>query len=154
TNIKLEQFKERQKEVFLKQIDLACELNLPVIVHCRSAHNDLIGLLNKYGKASRGVVHCFTGNWQEAQQYLEMGFHLGFNGIIFKLELTEVIEKTPFDRILLETDCPYLTPPQESGRNEPLFVKHVAERIAQIKKLSYEEISEKTTKNAKELFNI
>lgn len=154
TKTRLEEFKERQKKEFLKQLDLASKLNLPMIIHCRSAHGDLIELLKQYGKALRGVVHCFTGTWQDAQQYLEMGFHLGLNGIIFKLELTEVVEKTPLDKVLLETDCPYLTPPQENGRNEPLFAKYVAEKIAQIKNLSYEEILEKTTKNAKELFRI
>lgn len=154
TTAKLERFKERQKEECLKQLDLAKELNLPVILHCRSAHNDLIELLRRHGEALRGVVHCFTGNWREAQQYLEMGFYLGLNGIIFKLDLTEVIEKTPFDRILLETDCPYLTPPPEDGRNEPLYVKHVAQRIAETRKLGYEEVSEITTQNAQKLFKI
>lgn len=154
TETRLRQFKERQKVAFLRQLDLGKELDLPMIVHCRSAHSDLIALLRQYGKPLKGVVHCFTGNWQEAQQYLEMGFHLGLNGIIFKLDMAEVIEKIPLDKVLLETDCPYLTPPPESGRNEPLFAKYVAEKIAQIRSLSYEEILEKTTKNAKELFRI
>ncbi len=95
-----------------------------------------------------------------------MGFYLGFNGIIFKLNLDEVIKKIPLERIFLETDCPYLPPPpniircggltplQESGRNEPLFIKYIAQKIAQIKKLSYKKVVEKTTKNAKKFFNI
>jgi len=172
-------FKERQKKVFLKQLDLAKELNLPAIFHCRMAHEDLIEILNTKYKiqdiASRGVIHCFTGTWDDARKYLEMGFYLGFNGIIFKLYLDEVIEKTPLDKILVETDCPYLTPPLPAdsafvaasakeavltkagpmtGRNEPLYVKYVAEKIAKIKKKSYEEISEITTQNAKKLFNL
>jgi len=165
--------KEKQKEVFLQQLNLAKELNLPVIFHCRQAHDALINTLKTCSGASllsqrqthglpearseallRGVVHCFTGTWLQAEKYLEMGFYLGFNGIIFKLKLDEVIKKTPLDRILIETDCPYLTPPQETGRNEPLYVKHVAEKIAKIKGLSYKEIALITTKNGKTLFNI
>ena len=148
-----ELFKEKQKEVFLKQLDLAKELNLPVIFHCRQAHKDLLEILK--GAKLQGVIHCFTGNWKEAKQYLDMGLYLGFNGIIYKLNLKEVIEKTPIKRILIETDCPYLTPPQAgTERNEPIFVKYIAQDIAKIKKLSYKEITEITTKNAKELFKI
>lgn len=158
TKVKLEQFKQRQKEVFLKQLELAKELNLPVIFHCRAAQEDLIDILDTRYKIqdtkSGGVIHCFTGNLEQAQKYLEMGFYLGFNGIIFKLDLNEVIKKTPLDKILIETDCPYLTPPQESGRNEPIFVRYVAEKIAEIKNLSYEEIAEITADNAKKLFKI
>lgn len=155
TKIKLEQFKQKQKEVFEKQLELAKELKLPVIFHCRVAHSDLIQIIQQSNNQTiKGVIHCFSGNWQEAQKYLEMGLSLGFNGIIFKLNLDEVIEKTPLDRILIETDCPYLTPPSMTGRNEPLYVKYVAEKIAKIKKLSYEEISDITTKNAQDLFNI
>ncbi len=151
-------FKEKQKEVFLKQLDLAKELNLPVIFHCRMAHEDLIEILNTKYKIQdatfRGVIHCFTGTWEEAKKYLDMGLHLGFNGIIFKLNLDEIIEKTPFEKMVVETDCPYLTPPPMAGRNEPLYAKYVAEKIAKIKKKSYEEISEITTENAKKLFNL
>jgi len=151
TKTKLEQFKNKQKEVFLKQFNLAKELGLPVIFHCRMAHQDLIENLDT---ETRGVVHCFSGNWDEAQKYLEMGLYLGFNGIIFKLDLDGVITKTPLDRILIETDCPYLTPPPAEGRNEPLYVKYVVEKIAKIKKLSYQEISDITTKNAIKLFDL
>jgi TatD DNase family protein len=144
-------FKEKQKEVFLKQLDLAKELNLPVIIHCRMAHEDLIGILKP---RLSGVMHCFTGDWAQAQQYLDMGLHLGFNGIIFKFDVDEVIEKVPLEKILIETDCPYLTPPPMTGRNEPIFVRYVAEKIAKIKGLSYNEISRITTENAKKLFKI
>lgn len=146
--------KEKQKEVFLKQLDLAKELDLPVIIHCRMAHDDLIDELKAGNGGLRGVVHCFTGTWAQAQEYMDMGFYLGMNGIIFKMELEEVIKKASLDKILIETDCPYLTPPPESGRNEPLFVKHVVEKIAKIKNLSYEEIAKITTQNAKLLFRI
>lgn len=151
-------FKEKQKEVFLKQIELAKELKLPIIFHCRMAHEDLISMLNaEYNVQNtnlKGVIHCFTGKWEEAKKYLEMGFYLGFNGIIFRLNLNEVIIKTPLDKILIETDCPYLAPPSLEGRNEPMYVKYVAEKIANVKKINYEEVEGQTAKNAKTLFNI
>lgn len=153
--------KEKQKEVLQKQLALAKELNLPVILHCRMAHDELIEILNTRYKIlnTRGVVHCFIGDWQQAQAYLGMGFYLGFNGIIFKLDLDEMIQKTPLERILLETDCPYLTPLPavalaKAGRNEPIYIKYVAEKIAQIKNLSYKEVAEITSQNAQKLFKI
>ncbi len=157
TKRKLELFKERQREVFLKQLNLAKELNLPVIFHCRFAHNDLIEILRFQisGFKFHGVIHCFTGTWEQAQKYLEMGFYLGFNGIIFKLDLNQIIKKTPIDKILLETDCPYLTPPlANSQRNEPLFIKYIAREIARIKDISYKEVVTGTTQNTRELFGI
>jgi len=156
TKNKLTEFKKRQKEVFLKQIDLAEELNLPIIFHCRVAQEDLIEILKSKAESLKGVMHCFTGNEAETKEYLEMGFYLGFNGLIFKLDwLDEIIRKAPLERILIETDCPYLTPsPFEGQRNEPLYVKYVAERIAKIKNLSYEEIAKVTAENAKKLFKL
>jgi TatD DNase family protein len=102
----------------------------------------------------RGVIHCFTGTWQEAQKYLELGFYLGINGIIYKFNLDEVIKNCPLDRILTETDCPYLAPPEAGAeRNEPIFVKHIIQKIADIKGLSFDEVSSVTLQNAKTLFN-
>ena len=153
---KKEKFKEKQKQVFIEQLDLAKELNLPVIIHSRMAHEDLIGILqNKTGIT--GVVHCFTGNWEEAQKYLDLGFYIGVNGIIFKLELDEVVKKTPLDKILVETDCPYLTPPQagpKEMRNEPIFVKYVVQKIADLKEISFDQVASATTVNAQKLFKI
>ena len=150
---KKEKFKEKQKEVFKEQLDLAKELNLPVIIHCRMAHEDVIEILGNYNL--KGTIHCFTGSWEQAQKYMELGFFLGINGIIFKMDLDEVIKKCPLDKILVETDCPYLTPP-EAGveRNEPRFVKLVAKRIAELKDITFDEVAEKTTENAKRLFNL
>lgn len=153
--------KARQKEIFLKQLDLARELNLPVIFHCRMAHAELLkelGIRN-YELGIEGVVHCFTGDWEQAKKYLEMGFYLGFNGIIFKsiegIDFEEIIKKTPLDRILVETDCPFLTPPDfPEERNNPLGVKYVVQRIAEIKNLTFEEVAKKTTQNAQKLFRI
>jgi len=152
TKKKLFEFKEKQKEVFLKQVELAQELDLPVIIHCRVAQDDLLEVLK--GVNCRGVIHCFTGSWEQAQESLRMGFYLGFTGIIFKLDLDEVIKKVSLDKILIETDCPYLTPPQEEGRNEPLYVKHVAEKIAALRNMSFEALTEAANKNARRLFKI
>ncbi|MCH8741792.1 TatD family hydrolase [Patescibacteria group bacterium] len=164
TKNKLEQFKQKQKETFLKQFNLAKELNLPVILHCRVAHNDLIHTLNtKYqlqDSAFSGVIHCFTGNLEQTQKFLELGFYIGLNGLILKNvpalpDPVEIINQIPLERILLETDSPYLTPPQaKEERNQPVNVRYVAERIAQIKKVSYEKVARITTQNAKELFKI
>ena len=155
---KTELFKQKQKEVFLKQLDLAKELNLPVIFHCRMAHDDLIEILRKFQVSSfrfQGVIHCFTGSWEQAEKYLDMGFYLGINGIIYKMDLEKIIEKTPIDKILIETDCPYLTPlGAGKGRNEPIFVKYIAEEIAKIKNIDFEKVAEITTQNAKNLFKI
>lgn len=145
--------KEKQRTVLCQQLDLAENCSLPVVLHCRNAHDDMIELLTSR-KDLRGVVHCFTGTWEQAQKYMAMGFYLGLNGIIFKMNLDEVIAKAPLDRILLETDCPYLTPQPMEGRNEPAYVKYVAKKIAKIKNLSYDAVKETTTKNAKQLFQI
>ena len=145
-------FKEKQKQVFLQQLDLAKELDLPVIIHCRMAHEDLLEILNN---KLNGVVHCFTGNWDEAKRYLDMGFYLGINGIMYKFDLKEVIEKTPLDKILIETDCPYLVPLQaDSKRNEPIFIKYIVQDIAKIKNIDFETVAETTFQNAKNLFRI
>ncbi|MBM3257671.1 MAG: TatD family deoxyribonuclease [Candidatus Nealsonbacteria bacterium] len=154
TRLKLEEFKKKQRETFLKQLDLAKELNLPVIFHCRMANEELIEILKQCHGEIKGVIHCFFGSWQQAEKYLEMGFYLGFNGIIFKLNLDETIEKAPLGRILIETDCPYLTPPPITGRNEPIYARYVVERIAKIKKLNLDKVAEITTENAKKVFNI
>ncbi|KPJ73212.1 hypothetical protein AMJ48_01975 [Parcubacteria bacterium DG_74_1] len=152
-------FKGKQKELFLEQLQLVRKLPLPVIFHCRMAHKDLITILDKQQKANKeqlkGVVHCFTGSWAQAEKYLAMRLYLGFNGIIFKMNLDDIIKKAPLDKILIETDCPYLTPPSASTeRNEPICVRYIAEKIAQIRSISYEEISKITTENAKKLFNL
>ena len=171
TKRKLEIFKQKQKELLSKELRLVNEMNLPVIFHCRMAHNDLLEMLNT---KLRGAVHCFTGTWEQAEKYLEMGFYLGFNGIIFKLNLDEIIKKTPLDKILIETDCPFLTPPDfNEERNNPLSVKFVAEYIAKIrtmprsarqnlvfslrskiKNTSFEKICKVTFQNAKDFFKI
>jgi TatD DNase family protein len=173
TKRKLKLFKEKQRTVLCQQLNLARELNLPVIFHCRMAHEDLLEILNYKLKTInhklKGVMHGFVGTTEQLQEYLKMGFYIGFNGIIFKkiegINFEEIIKETPIEKILIETDCPYLTPPIRINphldphksaviRNEPLNVKYVAQKIAEIKNLDFEKIAEITTKNAKDLFKL
>ena len=153
TKGRLQSFKEKQKQVFQEQLELAKELNLPVILHCRMAHQDLIEQLER--TKVKGVIHCFTGTWEDAEKYLDLGLHLGINGILYKMDLEEVIKKAPLEKILVETDCPYLTPPEaKTFRNEPIFIKHIIKKIAEIKGEDYEKVESITFSNAKKLFNI
>lgn len=152
--------KELQREVFLKQIGLALKFKKPILVHCREANEDLQKIFKDWADAGKslpsGVLHSFSGTMEQAQVYLDRGFHLGFNGIItFAHDYDEVIKTMPFDRVLVETDCPYLTPvPFRGKRNEPSYVKHVAQKIAELRGVSFEEVAEMTTANAKKLFNL
>jgi TatD DNase family protein len=127
------------------------------------AHEDLLEILNYKLKTInhklKGVMHGFVGTTEQLQEYLKMGLYIGFNGIIFKkiegINFEELIRETPIEKILVETDCPYLTPPNfPEERNNPLGVKQVAQEIAKIKNLSFEKIAEITTKNAKDLFKL
>jgi len=148
-----EEMKALQKQVFLKQLDLAEKLNKPIIIHCREAHKDLLKLLKT---KFRGVVHSFSGNYKQAREYRTFGFKIAFNGIItFARDYDKVILDTPLEDILLETDCPYLAPiPYRGQRNEPLYVVEVAKKLAEIKGVSLEEVAEQTTANAKKVFNL
>jgi len=161
TKAKAEEYKDEQKEILLKQLAMAIELSLPVIFHCRKAHSDLLDILRGFDQNSRlrGVIHSFSGKWREAEEYLKMGFYLGFNGIIFKLNLKKIIERAPLKKILVETDCPFLLPPSalplaKAGRNEPIFIRYIVQRIAEIKNLPFEQVAQSTTGNAKELFGL
>lgn len=163
TVAKLEEFKVKQKQIFLEQLDFARELDLPVILHCRMAHDDVIEIL-KTQKLKGGVIHCFTGTLEQAKKYVELGFYIGINGIIFKFDVDEVIREIPLENIVVETDCPYLTPapaaaltkagPHGFVRNEPLYIKYTLEQIAKLKGVTFEEVCEKTTQNATRLFGI
>lgn len=154
TTAKLQQFKEKQKKVFLEQLNLAESLKLPVILHCRMAHQDMIDIL-KTRPEIKGVVHCFTGTIEEMKEYIRLGFYIGINAIIFKLPLDEVVKECPLENMVVETDCPYLTPPQEGkNRNEPLFIKHTIQKVADLRGVTFDEIAQKTTENARKLFGI
>jgi TatD DNase family protein len=147
-----------QRERFREQIQLARDLHLPVVIHTREAQEDTISIL-KEEKASEvgGVFHCFSGDAWLAKDALDLGFYLSFSGILTfnnATMLREIAKQTPLDRVLIETDCPYLTPvPHRGKRNEPAFVSHVARQLAEIHPdLSLERIEEATTENAKRLF--
>ncbi len=151
--------KEKQKQIFKKQIELAMELDLPVIIHCRNAHEDVLKIISSFQfpiSKTRGVIHSFSGNYKQAREYRAMGFKIAFNGIItFARDYDKVILDTSLEDILLETDCPYLTPvPYRGQRNEPIYVIEVAKKLAEIKGLSLEQVAEQTTKNAREVFKI
>ncbi len=161
TTAKKELFKQKQKDLLLQQLKLAKELKLPVIFHCRVAHDDLIDFLTKNPeiRPDKAVAHGFVGSLKQLKEYLDFEYYIGFNGIIFKkiegINFEEDIKNTPLDKILIETDCPYLTPPQfKKERNEPIAVKYVVEEIAKIKNMDYKKITNATFQNAGELFKI
>lgn len=151
--------KDIQKEVFRKQIALAKRVKLPIIIHNREATQDIVNILKEEGAEEvGGIMHCFSGSEETAKECMEMNFYISFGGpVTFKnaKNVKEVATQIPLDRLLVETDCPYLTPhPYRGKRNEPGYVKLVAEQIAELKNLSFEEIAKITTKNAKKLFGI
>ncbi|MBM2816519.1 MAG: TatD family deoxyribonuclease [Ignavibacteria bacterium] len=149
---------EVQKKVFSQQIDIAVARNLPMIIHNRKADEDVMDILTGFKSASlSGVLHCFSGSPDMAQKALDLGFHISFTGnITFKKStLSEVVSIVPMDRLLLETDSPYMAPPPYRGkRNEPANLKMIAEKIAEIKKINIEEVISMTTQNAKKLFKL
>ena len=143
---------EKQKDVFRQFLELAVEMKKPAVIHCRNAYEDMLDILKNNPVA--GVVHSFTGSFDLAREFLDLGLYLGLNGIItFTDEYNDMVAKIPLNRILIETDAPYLAPvPHRGKRNEPLYVEFVARRIAEIKKISFEEVVEKTRENTMKLF--
>ncbi len=152
------EIKNLQIETFEKQIELALKLNLPIMVHCREAHNEIIEILQKYkpraGDKLRGDIHFFTGDYAQAKQYFDLDFKISFTGVItFTHDYNETIKKSPLENIMIETDAPYVAPiPYRGKRNEPIYVKEVARRVAEIKNLDLETVAETTTQNAIKLF--
>ncbi len=147
--------KEKQKELFRKMINIAKDNHLPVVVHTRDAFQDTYDIL-KEEKVS-GVVHCFSGNYENAKMYTDLGLLLGIGGVLtFKnTNLKETIKNIPLENIVLETDSPYLAPePKRGTKNEPKNVYYVAEELAKIKDLSMEELSLITERNVERIFNI
>lgn len=148
--------KSRQKDLFLKHGRVAAETGRPLIIHCRLAFPELISLLSRELAGIPAVIHSFSGGLPEARELLNMGFYLGFSGLVFKLDLDEVIRSTPVERMLVETDSPFLPPPSlEEKRNAPhVGWRPVLEKISFVKKISSSEIIEQTTENAECLFNL
>lgn len=157
--------KKEQKRCFQEQIAIARELNIPVVIHCRDAFDDLIDVLigeKDSGYPVKGVIHCFTESWIVAEKLLDLGLYLSFTGIItFKprskddpeLHMHRVIERMPLERMMIETDAPWLTPdPHRGERNEPIFVEFVAKRISELRSIPFEEVMRQTTMNARDFF--
>ena len=151
-------FEAQQREVLRTQLLWALDLDLPVCLHIRKAHNEVFALLRDINRPSwRGVMHCFGGSLQEAHRALEMGFHLGIGGVVtFKnATMAEVAKTAPLDRLLLETDAPYLAPvPHRGQRNEPSYIPIIAQRIADLRGISLDEVAAVTTDSAQNLFRI
>lgn len=149
---------DKQKEVFIKHINLANKLSKPLIIHSRDAGEDILSILTSLNPLPAGVFHCFSENWDFAQVILDMGFLLSFTGLITfskNSQTNQVIENTPLEKIMIETDSPYLSPdPYRGKRNEPAYVLEVAKKIAEIKKLPLDIVTSKTTQNTKELFKL
>lgn len=163
----VEEAKAQQEQGLRDQVRLASECDLPLVVHCRDAFTRLAEIIadeQLRAKNIRGVIHCFTGTWKEAEPLLQLGFHLSFTGIItFPPKKTQdpetlvqrVIEGMPMDKMLVETDAPWLTPiPHRGEQNEPAYVGFVAQKIAELRGMSIDEIARQTTLNARSLFKL
>jgi len=150
---------EKQREIFLAQVELSEEVKKPLIIHCRRAFENLITLLPAHCSlltAPAGVVHFFSGSWDDAKHLMDLGFFLGFGGVItLAHEYDEVVRRAPLDRILVETDAPYVAPvPYRGKRNEPAYIVEVVKKIAELKGIGTDEVVAATTANAKQLFGI
>ena len=149
--------KEKQRSAFLKQINLAVEVKKPLMVHCRNAFSDLIAILQATSyNLQPGIVHFFTGSVDDARKLLDLGFYFSFGGVItFARDYDEAIKYIPLERILLETDAPYVAPvPYRGKRNEPTCIIEVAKKLAELKDVAVEDVQEETTKNSRMLFRI
>jgi TatD DNase family protein len=150
--------RDQQRDAFRRQIRLAIELDMPVVIHDRDAHGEVLDIMRQE-KAGRicGVLHCFSGDLEMALAGIEMGFYIAFGGPITYggKNKQEIARQIPLDRILIETDCPFLTPvPHRGKRNEPAYVRFVAERIAEVRGITYGEVAKTTSLNGARLFGL
>lgn len=149
-------FKELQKEVFIKQIGFANQMNLPLNIHSREAHLDTLEILKKYNKNSTAIMHCFSGSLEFARECIKEGIYIALGGVVtFKnaKKTKEVAKDIPLEYLLLETDDPYLAPvPFRGKENQPMYVKYVAEEIANLRGITPEEVAKTSTENAKKIF--
>lgn len=145
-----------QQEWFIRQVELARELDLPVLIHSREAAADTMYVMKTYAQGLRGVIHCYSYSREMAEEYVKMGFYIGIGGVVtFKnaKKLKEVAEAVPLKRIVLETDCPYMAPePFRGRRNQSSYLRYVAEKIAELKDISTEEVIAVTEENARKLY--
>ena len=149
---------EIQKKWFIRQLDLARELDLPVMIHSRSAAADTMEIMKEHGQGLRGIIHCYSYSLEMAKEYVKMGFYIGIGGVVtFKnaKKVKETVAEIPLTSIVLETDCPYLAPePFRGKRNQSAYIQYVAEKIAEIKEISYEEVVAQTEKNARAMYGL
>jgi TatD DNase family protein len=150
---------DKQTEVFERQIDMALHLDLPLIIHDRDAHQEVRStLLKKQRGEYKGVLHCFSGDYELAMSFIDMGFFISIPGTVtYKkaLETQQVASRIPLDRMLIETDAPFLAPvPRRGKRNEPLLVRHTAQKIADLRGMDIEELGSRTSRNARDLFGL
>lgn len=150
--------KDVQMRRFGEQLELAGELDLPVIIHDREAHRETIEILKEFSNDRGGVIHCFSGDYDMAVRCIDMGLYISIPGTVtFKKSdvLRDIVRRLPLDRLLVETDCPFLSPePKRGKKNEPAFVAYTARRIAEVKGTSFEAVAEATSINARALFDI
>lgn len=149
--------KELQVEYFKKHIELANKMNLPIIIHCRDAHDDTYKILkeNKVNKA--GIMHCYSGNLEYAKKFLELGYYISFGGSITKRDkYDEIIKYLPLDRIVIETDAPLMSPIQlgEGARNDSRYLEYVIEKIARLKNINVDKMKKILVENACKVYNI
>ncbi len=147
-----------QQAVFIEQVKMAAALDVPLDIHDREAHGDTMDILRKYGDGVRGVFHCYSGSLEMARELIKMGFYIGFTGtMVFpkSAKLKRIVSELPMDRILIETDCPYLTPPPYRGRrNEPAYVRYVAAEIARLRGMDDAAVQQATLENGCRIFGI
>lgn len=147
-----------QKEVFIQQIKLANQVGLPIVIHDRDAHKDILEIVTAHPPQNGGVFHCYSGSWEMAEILLKQGFYLSFAGpVTYKnaRHTVEVAKYAPLDRILVETDSPYLTPePHRGKRNEPTYVREIVKKLAEIKNLDFEDVAAQTMHNAETVFRL
>lgn len=149
--------KHIQKQAFRKQMELAKELDLPVVIHDREAHGDTLEIIKEFPEV-KGVVHCFSGSVEFAKECLKLGYYIGVTGVVtFKnaKKLKEVVREIPMDRLLVETDCPYMAPtPNRGKRNKSDYIKYIIQVISEIKNISYEDIERITRENIQKMIKL
>ncbi|NTW15813.1 MAG: TatD family hydrolase [Candidatus Moranbacteria bacterium] len=152
----VEMMKDEQKSVLRGFVRLADEVGKPMIIHCWDAYDDLLSLLDAVMPEKRGIIHSFIGSYKTAKKFLDRGWMIGINGIAtYSDSYDRLIREVPLDRIVVETDCPYLAPvPHKGERNEPLLVKLVAEKVAAVKGVPYSDVAKTTTANARRIFGL
>ena len=147
-----------QKKWFIRQLELARELDLPVLIHSRDAAADTMEIMKAHAEGLNGVIHCYSYSREMAQEYVKMGFYIGVGGVVtFKngRKLKETVAEIPLESIVLETDCPYLAPePYRGKRNHSAYIRYVAETIAEIKGVTYEEVVAQTEENARKMYRL